>query len=69
MKNIEAVNVCHDKIKALKVKLQSTDYLAIKFFEGAITMEEYAPIREQRRQWRLEIGLLEAKLEEIKNGG
>lgn len=68
MKNLEAINACHEKIKELKVKLQSTDYLAIKFSEGELTGGEYAPTLTLRRAWRSEINLLEEKIEELRHG-
>ena len=43
----------------LKQNLANTDYQAIKFAEGRMTAEEYAPIGEQRQQWRDEINRLE----------
>lgn len=39
--------------------LTTTDYLAIKYAEGELTEEEYAPIRALRRQWRQRINELE----------
>ena len=48
-------------------ELQSTDYKAIKFAEGELSAEEYAPIREQRRMWRAEINRLEKELENLPN--
>ena len=48
-----------DRIAALRHNLISTDYQAIKYSEGEMTEEEYAPIKEQRRQWRREINELE----------
>ena len=52
------------EITDLKVKLNNTDYQALKFAEGELTEEEFAPIKEQRRAWRAEINELE---EQIKN--
>lgn len=49
-----------------KEKLAETDYKAIKFAEGELTEEEYAPTREERRAWRDEINRLEAELVELK---
>ena len=49
------------KIIELKQLLADTDYKAIKFSEGELTEEEYAPIRAQRKQWREEINRLERK--------
>ena len=52
----------------LKIELSRTDYLAIKFFEGYLTAEEYEPIKAQRQTWRDEINALEAELEALKGG-
>lgn len=49
-------------IGELKRNLRLTDYQAIKFAEGEMGAEEYAPIKEQRRQWRAEINALEIEL-------
>lgn len=53
-----------NKINLLKVKLSRTDYVALKYAEGAISEEDYAPIKEQRAAWRDEINDLEGKLHE-----
>ena len=47
------------KITRLKKQLSDTDYKAIKYSEGLITEEEYAPIKAQRQAWRDEINQLE----------
>ena len=56
-----------DNIQQLKRKLLQTDYQAIKYAEGALTEEEYAPIKAQRQVWRDEINALEAELQELKD--
>lgn len=48
-----------NRIYELKKYLSDSDYQAIKFSEGAIAEEEYAPIRAQRQAWRDEINELE----------
>ena len=53
------------KIAILKTSLSNTDYQAIKYAEGELTEEEYAPIKAQRKEWRAKINRLE---EEFKNG-
>lgn len=53
------------RISELKRFLSETDYKAIKYAEGEITEEEYAPFKAQRRAWRAEINYIE---EEINNG-
>ena len=47
------------EIGELKAKLRETDYKAIKYAEGMITLADYAPIREERQSWRDRIGELE----------
>ena len=41
-----------EKLAALRQLLNSTDYKAIKYAEGALTAEEYEPTRLQRQAWR-----------------
>ncbi len=59
---LENVNTPQIQITVLKQNLSDTDYKAIKFAEGLISEEDYAPIREQRQEWRTQINLLEAEL-------
>ena len=47
------------EVRELKKNLADTDYEAIKFAEGWITAEEYAPIKAQREAWRERIRELE----------
>ena len=51
--------IAQNRIYELKQLLLDTDYKAIKYAEGELTAEEYAPIKQQRREWREEINLLE----------
>lgn len=46
-------------IADLKAKLQATDYKAIKFAEGELTLYDYQQVKDQRRAWRNEINHLE----------
>ena len=55
----EEQKIINTKIAELKYKLIETDYQAIKYAEGQLTEEEYAPIKAQRQAWRDEINLLE----------
>lgn len=48
------------EIAQLKNQLLATDYKAIKYAEGAISEEDYAPIKAQRQQWRNRINELES---------
>lgn len=49
------------EISELKAKLAQTDYQAIKFAEGWITADEYAPIKTLRNSWRARINELEVQ--------
>lgn len=51
-----------NRISTLKHNLKLTDYKAIKYGEGLITSDEYAPIKMQRMQYREEINKLEEQL-------
>lgn len=48
-----------EQIAQLKEQLSATDYKAIKYAEGWITEEEYAPIKAERERLRNEIRELE----------
>lgn len=52
------------QILQLKRNLQKTDYQAIKYAEGELTEEEFAPIKAERKAWRAEINALEEELKE-----
>ena len=47
------------KIWQLKNSLAETDYKAMKFIEGEISEEDFAPIKQKRKNWRNEINNLE----------
>ena len=51
------------EIFLLKSKLAETDYKAIKYAEGWLTDEEYAPIKAERQAIREEINKLEKEME------
>lgn len=51
-------------IEELKQQLAQTDYQAIKYAEGWLTEEQYAPIKTQRQALRNRINELEAVLNE-----
>lgn len=48
------------EIETLKRNLANTDYQAIKYSEGVMTESEYAPIKQQRKDWRYRINYLQA---------
>lgn len=52
-----------ERISELKSLLSATDYKAIKYAEGLINEEEYAPIKSQRQAYRDEINKLEFELD------
>lgn len=52
------------EINALKILLRDSDYKALKHADGALTDEEYEPIRAQRAAWRAKINELEAQIPE-----
>lgn len=55
-----------EQILQLRGLLHNTDFKAIKYAEGELTEEEYAPIKEDRRSWRAQINALEKEIAEIK---
>lgn len=50
------------EIVALKSLLSDTDYKALKHADGAISDEEYEPVRKQREEWRKLINEYEEKI-------
>lgn len=63
MDNIEKLNLHPTiKIQLLKKQLADSDYKALKYAEGFITDEEYAPIKAARQKIREEINRLEKEL-------
>lgn len=53
-----------EQIANLKMQLAATDYLCLKWAEGHITDEEYAPIKAERQALRDRINELEQQLEQ-----
>lgn len=51
-----------NRIFLLKRLLSETDYQAIKYAEGLISVEDYKEIKELRQSYRDEINELESKL-------
>lgn len=47
------------RIAYLKSELADTDYLCLKFTDGALSEDEYAPIRQKRAEYRAEINKLQ----------
>lgn len=61
-----AINNYKKQICVLKHKLATTDYKALKFAEGELTVSEYAPVKEERKKLRAEINALETKINALK---
>lgn len=57
-----AIREKRERIKELLYNLNKTDYKAIKYAEGELSAEEYAPTLEQRKAWREEINALQAEI-------
>jgi len=55
------------KIQGLKKLLLDTDYMALKFVEGAFTVDEFEPIKTKRQGWRTEINALQLEIDELIN--
>ena len=51
------------EIREIKEKHAETDYKCLKFVDGALSEEEYAPVRQYRQSLRDEINTLEAQAE------
>lgn len=51
------------RIAFLKAELAETDYLCLKYTDGALSEEEYAPVREKRAAYRSEINKLQESSE------
>lgn len=52
------------EIDELKALLMESDYKALKFAEGWLTADEYAPIKAERQRWRERINELEGGVAE-----
>ena len=59
------IKVKEYQIVRLKKKLEDSDYKAIKYAEGFISEEDYAPIKEERQNYRTQINQLEAEIVEL----
>ena len=63
----DAISNRNKEISELKAKLAQTDYQAIKFAEGWITADDYAPTKALRNSWRARINELEVQDGNSKN--
>lgn len=55
------------KVKELKTELCKTDYQCLKFADGALSEDEYAPVREHRKLLRDRINAMQM-LAELQGG-
>lgn len=55
----------NQQLSNLKYELSETDYKTLKYMEGWLTAEEYAPVKEYRESLRVQIRELEAEIEEL----
>jgi len=62
-KDIKRRNI-ENRIFELKTNLADTDYQAIKYAEGELSVEEYQETKIQRHAWRVEINELQAQIQE-----
>ena len=54
------------KIGQLKDELAKTDYQAIKYAEGEMTLAEYQPVKDKRKAYRTEINALQAEIKALR---
>jgi hypothetical protein len=53
------------EIYALKSLLADTDYVCLKYAEGALTENEFAKVKANRAEWREKINALETERDAI----
>lgn len=53
------------EIGHLKQRLKDTDYIALKYAEGELTLNDYIKTKEQRRAWRDRINVLEQAYKDL----
>lgn len=61
----EKIMEVQSEINGLKQLLAATDYKALKHADGAISDEDYEPVRMERQKLRDEINCKEQELEEM----
>ena len=61
--NSSSLSLKKARIYELKALLRESDYQAIKYAEGWISEQDYAPIKELRQSYRDEINQLEQEIE------
>ena len=63
---LELIKIKREIILEKKSELSLTDYQAIKFAEGVMSAEEYAPIKAKRQEARAAINEAEIELASLK---
>lgn len=61
----DQINELNFEISKIQKKLHDTDYQVIKFVDGALSEEEYEPIKLDRIKWRAEINEKEGQIADI----
>ena len=59
------IHEIQQRLQEIIIALKETDYHALKFIEGDLTEEAFAPIKAERHALRLEHRKLEKELHEI----
>lgn len=60
------INEYNNQINEYKQLLNKTDYLAIKYAEGWLTAEEYAPLKAERQGYRDKVNELQDEINALK---
>lgn len=63
--DMQVIKAKRQRIQDVRAKLKKTDYKAIKYAEGELSAEEYAPILAERKAWRDEINALQAEIKAL----
>ena len=59
------IHEIQERLQEIIIALKETDYHALKFIEGDLTEEAFAPFKAERHKLRLEHNKLEKELNEI----
>ena len=62
----KTLSIVRQKEMTARYNLSRTDYQAIKFAEGELTVEEYTEVKAQRSQWRKEVNEYSAQAKTLK---
>ena len=64
---LKRIQTLQAEIIKYKQKLNETDYLALKHFEGEISDEDFAATKKERANWRKQINSLQKDLQNVKS--